>query len=77
MAFTVKAFIDFKKQAQKILIILTDLGKLLYSYVVSQYKKVFNLVSVPQGLPNALRKTTSGPLDCFILRSQGIELCGI
>lgn len=77
MAFIVRAFIDFKKQIQKICIILTDLGKLLYSYVVSQYKKTFNLVSVPQGLPNAFRKKTSGPLDCFIARSQGIALCGI
>lgn len=77
MAFIVRVFIDFKKQVEKIFIILTDLGKLLYSYVVSQYRKVFNLLSVPLGLPNAFRKTTSGPLDCFILRSQGIALCGI
>lgn len=76
-AFIVKAFIEFKKQTQKIFIILTVLGKLLYSYVVSQYKNTFNLASLPQGLPSAFRKKPSGPLDCFIVRSQGIALCGI
>lgn len=77
-AFIVRAFIELKKQTQKIFIILTVLGKLLYSYVVSQYKNTFNLASLPHRLPSAFRKKkTSGPLDCFIVRSQRIALCGI
>lgn len=64
-AFIVKAFIEFKKQTQKIFIILTVLGKLLYSYVVSQYKNTFNLASLPQGLPSAFRKKTIWTIRLF------------
>lgn len=74
-----KSIYKFKKQTQRMFIILADFRKFLCSYVVLQCKKAFNLVSVYlKGCKVLLGKNDwASRLFYRVSRSQGIAFCSI